>query len=212
MALNRREFLQRGIAFGGVLALPRLSWAEGAKKQPGARTLVMLHLNGGNDGLNTVIPYKDPLYPVLRPGLAINTAQVRKVSDQLGFHPGLAGFEQLWRQERLAVINGVGYPQPNFSYFRATEIYYTAEPDKTPTDGWLGRALDARTVEKPLRAIALGREKPLSLQATTPGIVTMSDFAQFKLPKGLEGPIEMYRVMQSRDGMRAEVGSCPVSL
>ena len=73
--LDRREFLQRGLAFGSVLALPRLGWAEGAKKTPGARTLVMLHLNGGNDGLNTVVPYADPLYRVLRPGLGLDTGQ-----------------------------------------------------------------------------------------------------------------------------------------
>ena len=75
--LDRREFIQRGLAFGSVLALPRLGWAEGAAKEPGARTLVMLHLNGGNDGLNTVVPYTDPLYRVLRPGIGLERAQVR---------------------------------------------------------------------------------------------------------------------------------------
>ena len=70
--LDRRDFMKRGIAFGSVLALPRLSWAEGVAKEPGARTMVMLHLNGGNDGLNTVVPYKDKYYRVLRPALAID--------------------------------------------------------------------------------------------------------------------------------------------
>ncbi|MDH3591746.1 MAG: hypothetical protein OER88_07705, partial [Planctomycetota bacterium] len=172
--LNRREFLQRGLAFGSVLALPRVGWAEGAKKVPGARTLVLLHLNGGNDGLNTVVPYADPLYRVLRPGLGIDTGQVRKIDAKLGLHPALAGFEQLWRRERLAIVNGVGYPQPNYSHFRATEIYYTAEPDKTPTEGWIGRALGHRESTRPLRAVALAKEKPLAFTGAPHGVVSMT--------------------------------------
>ena len=203
--LDRRDFMKRGLAFGSVLALPRVSWAQGVAKEPGARTLVMLHLNGGNDGLNTVVPYKDRLYRALRPALAINDGQVRKVHDSLGFHPAMQGFEELWRKERLAVINGVGYPQPNYSHFRATEIYYTAEPDKTPTYGWLGRALDSKTVEKPLRAIALGNQKPLSLAAGTPGIVTMTDFRQFQVPKDTEKTVAMYKRFSGMGGARADV-------
>ena len=203
--LDRRDFMKRGIAFGSVLALPRLSWAQGAAKEPGARTLVMLHLNGGNDGLNTVVPYKDKYYRVLRPSLAVNDNQVRKVHDQLGFHPAMQGFEELWRKERLAVINGVGYPQPNYSHFRATEIYYTAEPDKTPTYGWLGRALDAKESNKPLRAIALANQKPLSLAAGTPGIVTLTDFKQFQLPSDNAKTVAMYKRFAGLGGARAAV-------
>jgi len=203
--LDRRDFMKRGIAFGSVLALPRLSWADGVDKEPGARTLVMLHLSGGNDGLNTVVPYKDPLYRVLRPGIGIETTRVLKVHDTLGFHPALGGLQELWRKERLAVINGVGYPQPNYSHFRATEIYYTAEPDKTPSYGWLGRAIDARKADKPLRAIALGKERPLSLQAASPGIVTLSDFKQFKLPDEAEQMVQAYRDFATLGGMREAV-------
>lgn len=190
--LNRRELLQRGLAFGSVLALPRLAWAQGAAKEPGARTLVLLHLAGGNDGLNTVIPYADPMYRILRPGLAVDDGQVRKIDPKLGLHPGLAGFETLWQRERLAIVNGVGYPNPDYSHFRATEIYYSAEPDKSPTDGWLGRALEKNPKEKPLRAVALTKEKPLSLAGGAPGIVTLTDFRQFALPDGTEGTLAMY--------------------
>jgi uncharacterized protein (DUF1501 family) len=205
MMLDRRDFMKRGLALGSVLALPRLSWAQGLPKEPGARTLVMLHLNGGNDGLNTVIPFRDRLYRVLRPGLGIDAARVRKVHDMLGLHPGLGGFEELWKKERLAIVNGVGYPRPNYSHFRATEIYYTAEPDKTPSYGWLGRAIDARESEKPLRAIALSKEKPLSLAAASPGIVTLTDFAQFQLPSGSEKTVRMYQEFADLGGERAEV-------
>jgi uncharacterized protein (DUF1501 family) len=166
---------------------------------------VLLHLNGGNDGLNTVIPYKDPLYRVLRPALGVDASQVRKVDGSLGFHPALAGFEELWKQERLAVVNGVGYPRPDYSHFRATEIYYTAEPERAPNEGWIGRAIDARESKKPLRAIALGKEKPLSLQAASPGIVTMTDFAQFRLPDDLKKAAEMYEKFRGLGGARAAV-------
>ena len=81
--LDRREFMMRGVALGSVLALPRWTWAQGMKKEPGARTLVMLHLNGGNDGLNTVVPYKDRYYRVLRPALGLDLQQATHQRDQL---------------------------------------------------------------------------------------------------------------------------------
>ncbi|MFQ5844743.1 MAG: hypothetical protein ACE5JG_07115, partial [Planctomycetota bacterium] len=109
MWIHRRDFLKHAVATGSVMALPRLSWSMGARKEPGARTLVLLHLNGGNDGLNTVVPYRDRRYPVLRPGLALGAGQVRKIDDRLGLHPALGGLEALWRTERLAIVNGVGY-------------------------------------------------------------------------------------------------------
>lgn len=203
--LNRREFLERGLAFGSVLALPRLAWAEGAAKEPGARTLVLLHLNGGNDGLNTVIPYADPMYRILRPGLAVDDGQIRKIDPKLGLHPALAGFETLWQRERLAIVNGVGYPNPDYSHFRATEIYYSAEPEKSPVDGWLGRALERSPKEKPLRAVAIAKEKPLSLASGAPGVVSLTDFRQFALPKGAEGSVAMYEGAKDDPGQRGAV-------
>ncbi len=205
--LDRREFIQRGFAIGGLFALPRLSWAETGKKTPGARTLVMLHLNGGNDGLNTVIPYKDLNYRILRPGIGINDAQIRKIDGQYGLHPALGGFENLWKRDRLAIVNGIGYPQPNYSHFRATEIFYTAQPEQTPTSGWMGRAIEARESTKPLRAVALVKEKPLLLQGATNGIVTMTDFRQFKLPEGARETAEVYREAAKMGGVRGEVAA-----
>jgi uncharacterized protein (DUF1501 family) len=205
--LDRREFMQRGIALGGVFALPRISWAQSGKKEPGARTLVMLHLNGGNDGLNTVIPYKDVNYRILRPGIGIEVPQVRKIHESYGLHPSMGAFEDLWKRNRLAIVNGVGYPQPNYSHFRSTEIYYTAQPEQTPTSGWLGRAIESRPSKKPLRAVALVKEKPLSLQGATSGIVTMTDFRQFRLPEGARETTEMYREAAKLGGARGEVAA-----
>ena len=205
--LDRREFMHRGIALGSLFALPRLSWAETGKKEPGARTLVMLHLNGGNDGLNTVIPYSDPNYRILRPGIGLDIGQVRKIDTRYGLHPALAAFENLWKRDRLAIVNGIGYPVQNYSHFRSTEIYYTAEPESTPTSGWIGRAIEARSSTKPVRAVALAKETPLLLAGATSGIVTMTDFRQFELPEGARETTEMYREMAKLGGARAEVAA-----
>ena len=166
---------------------------------------MLLHLNGGNDGLNTVIPHKDRNYRVLRPGLGIDDGRIRKINEDYGLHPALNGFEQLWRQEKLAIINGLGYPNPNYSHFRATEIYFTAEPESTPNLGWLGRAMDRKKSQKPVRAMAIAKEKPLSLVSTSPGIVTFTDFKQFKLPDGVEDTAAMYESFKGLDGERREL-------
>ena len=204
--INRRTFLGGALAAGGVLALPRLALADPAARARPPRTLVLLHLNGGNDGLNTVVPYTDARYRALRPSLAIARNQVRKIDRPLGLHPALSGFEQLWKKERLAIVNGVGYPKPNLSHFRATEIWFTGEPDKSPTYGWLGRTLDARENDKPLRAVALEKEQPLSFAMAGTGTVTMTDFQRFRVPTGMETAADLYRTYASREDARASVG------
>lgn len=203
--LNRRVFLERTLSFGSLVLVPRIAWTQGGRAQPGARTLVMLHLVGGNDGLNTVVPYTDPLYRLLRPSLGIEAAAVRKVERDLGFHPALAGFEQLYSSGRLAVINGVGYPNPDFSHFRATEIYHSAHPEQTPTTGWLGRALELRRSTQALRAVALQQEKPLALACSAPGIVALTRFRQFELPPDDAETIRMYEQFATLPGPRGEV-------
>lgn len=206
MHLDRRQLLAGALAFGSVVALPRWLRGEEAAAPGRRRTLVFLHLNGGNDGLNTVIPYTDPMYRALRPSLAVSAAQVRKLDAKLGLHPALGGLEALWKKDRLAIVNGVGYPEPNYSHFRSTEIWYTAQPERTPVDGWLGRALDAGAQDKPLRAVALGKEAPLSLTCASPGIVTMTDFSRFRLPKGMATAAAAWEAYRMLPGARGEVG------
>jgi len=206
MPLDRRELLGSAIAFGGVLALPRFLRADEPARAAPRRTIVLLHLNGGNDGLNTVVPYADPAYRRLRPGLAVDAGQVRRLSDGLGLHPALAGLEALWKRERLAVVNGVGYPQPNFSHFRATEIWQTAEPERAPNHGWIGRALAASARQAPLRAVALEKEQPLALASPVPGVVTLTRFDRFRVPSGMEDAASLYGASVGEEGMRAEAG------
>ncbi len=104
------------------------------------RLLVLIELKGGNDGLNTLIPYADPAYYALRPKLAIARDAVIQLSDAAGLHPALAPLLPLWRQGELAVLQGVGYPDPNLSHFRSIEIWDTASrSDQYLQDGWLTR-------------------------------------------------------------------------
>ena len=106
--------------------------------------LVVLQLAGGNDGLNTVVPYEDDAYFRARPTLAIPKSKALRVSEDFGLHPNLAGFKSLHDDGHLAVLQGVGYPNPNRSHFRSTEIWQTgSDADKIEAHGWLGRYFDS---------------------------------------------------------------------
>src|SRR5919197_680579 len=133
-----------------------------AKKQP---TLVVLQLAGGNDTINTVIPYSNPLYYDNRPNVRIPEEDVLKIDDQFGFHPSMGAIKPFWDEGKMAVIAGIGYPNPNYSHFRSMDIWYTAEPDTIATDGWLGktvRELDPKA-ENVLTAVNFGRGLPRAL-------------------------------------------------
>jgi uncharacterized protein (DUF1501 family) len=110
-----------------------------------APILVVLQLSGGNDYMNTVIPYNDPLYRDYRPRVAIPEDQILPLDDRVGLHPSMAPLREMYTQGKLAIIHGVGYPNSVRSHFRSMDIWHTCEPDKTGTEGWLGlatRALD----------------------------------------------------------------------
>ena len=103
--------------------------------------LAVLQLSGGNDGLNTVIPYSDPLYADNRPSVRVSEDQVLKIDDNIGFNPALGPIKELYDQGKVAIILGVGYPNPNRSHFRSMDIWHTCEPEKVGDEGWLGRAI-----------------------------------------------------------------------
>jgi hypothetical protein len=105
----------------------------------GPRALVVLQLSGGHDGLNAVIPYGDGLYYQMRPQINIPADKVLHLDDKVGLHPNLSAFKTLFDQGRLAVLQGVGYPNPNRSHFRSMEIWHSARPEgPAPEQGWLG--------------------------------------------------------------------------
>ena len=126
---------------------------------------MLVTLYGGNDGLNTVIPYTDPHYPAARPTLGYPPEQVLPLADGLGLHPNLKGLKGLWDARRLAVVLGVGYPNPVLSHFRSMDIWQTASPTTSVSVGWLGRWLDG-TGTDPMRALSIGPTLPTALVGT----------------------------------------------
>ena len=141
--MKRRGFLN---CLGGaslVALAPNLAAAGGAA--PYDRLLILVELKGGNDGLNTLVPYADPDYYALRPRIGIRREEVLPISARLGFHPSLQALLPLWQARELAVVQGVGYPHPNLSHFRSIEIWDTASnSDEYLQQGWLARSF-ART-------------------------------------------------------------------
>ena len=141
--MKRREFLNCLGGAGLVALAPNLAAAAGAG--PYDRLLILVELKGGNDGLNTVVPYADADYYALRPRIDIRREEVLQISERLGFHPSLQALLPLWQARELAVVQGVGYPHPNLSHFRSIEIWDTAsKSDEYLQQGWLARSF-ART-------------------------------------------------------------------
>jgi len=147
---TRREFLRQGLVLVSVgFAAPAfLAKTSYAAQLPGAspsaasrRVLVVVQLSGGNDGLNTVIPYADPLYRQLRPQLAVAEDEVLPLDGALGLNPALAPLKARFDAGQLAIVLGVGYPNPDRSHFRSMDIWQTADPAAYARSGWLGRYL-----------------------------------------------------------------------
>ncbi|MEY3201422.1 MAG: hypothetical protein RIR70_972, partial [Pseudomonadota bacterium] len=139
---KRRQLMQFLMAGAGAYFLSsQVSvWAA----QPGMkRLLVLIELKGGNDGVNTVVPYADATYYDLRPKLAVSRDAVLQLSQEVGLHPALQPLLPLWEARELAVLQGVGYPAPNLSHFRSIEIWNTASASQeVRQQGWLSRAFE----------------------------------------------------------------------
>jgi uncharacterized protein (DUF1501 family) len=166
--LSRRKFLiaSAGLSAAGLLSgACSVSWSDlmrEAKQRPlaeGSGVLVILTLYGGNDGINTVIPYADNAYHDARPELAYAPGDVLHLDDQLGLNPALKGLAQQWNNRKLAIVRGVSYPRPDHSHFRSMDIWQTASPAEPVPTGWIGRWLDA-TGNDPLRAVNIGSVLP----------------------------------------------------
>ena len=150
--MTRRALLQG--AFGGAslglarrLGLPFLlsqaALANAADQRNDNRILVIFELSGGNDGLNTVVPYADDAYYRARPQIGIKPKALRKIDDHFGFSPGMAGFETLYKDGKLAIVHGCGYENPSFSHFTSMAYWHTAAPNSGEEYGWVGRLADA---------------------------------------------------------------------
>lgn len=129
------------------------------------KSLVVIQLSGGNDYLNTLVPYNNGIYYDARPTVGIAPEQVLPIDGEIGFNATLAPIKELWDEGKVAIINGIGYQNPNRSHFRSMDIWHTAEPDRIGTEGWLGRTireLDPRG-ENVLTGINFGRGLPRAL-------------------------------------------------
>jgi uncharacterized protein (DUF1501 family) len=139
MNMDRRDFLRIAATVSVAAALPAAFAAGSAESK--RRLLILVELKGGNDGLNTVVPYADPLYARLRPRLALPRDQLLTLTEQAALHPSLEKLMPTWQDGKLAIVQGLGYPQPNLSHFRSIEIWDTAsKSEEYLEEGWLARA------------------------------------------------------------------------
>ena len=183
--MNRRNFLSlTGTFTGGALLLPDFLHAFGSQKNLiiGDQCIVFIQLNGGNDGLNTFVPFDNPLYYDLRPKIALSKDDVIGKNQGMAFHPALKGFAEMQQNGDLSVIQNVGYPEPNRSHFRSQEIWQTAsDSNKYINEGWLGRYLDLQCKDhQPTAGINLDSIDNLSLKGLEPNSITVKNPNIFK--------------------------------
>ncbi len=193
MSTSRREFIQNGLTFVSLgMTIPAALARASAEVYPGGASsssatgniLVVLQMFGGNDGLNTVIPYTDPLYYQNRPTIGIAKSDVLQISDKVGFHPAMTGMKSLYEKGHLAVVQGVGYPNPNLSHFRSTEIWETADSvSEIVGEGWLGRYFDddGHLRENPLVGINFGAKVPHTLYTDYGSVVSMENPTAYQM-------------------------------
>jgi uncharacterized protein (DUF1501 family) len=207
--MTRREFLNKGLTIvaAGATAPMFLTRTALALNNPwdqsltasAARSdgpiLVVVQMGGGNDGLNTLVPFSHDEYYRARPKLAVPQQSVLRVNGDLGFHPGLKPLKALFDDGRMAVVQGVGYPNPNRSHFRSMEIWHTADPNGNgPRTGWLGRLFDSECPTcGPTTGVAmLGAEMPLAMQGASGRAVVLDSPQGFGFqPVSGAGPQEV---------------------
>ena len=163
----------------------RTQAATASPSSTGDGILVMVTLYGGNDGINTVVPYADPAYAANRQSVAIDPDQVHKLDNSFGLHPELKGLKALYDQKRLAIVHGVGYPNGNRSHFRSMDIWQTARPTEVTNTGWLGRWYDA-TGPDATRMINIGGSLPRFMIGTKGAGANLNP-GKLTLPGGAAG-------------------------
>ncbi len=167
--LDRRRFLAAGLsAVGGAALMPRLSYASRLARADAPATLVLVQLSGGNDGLSTVVPYGDDLYAENRRSTRL-ADEVLRLDDYRGLHPNLRGLHGRFQDGKLAIVEGVGYPNPNRSHFKSFEIWHTAHRlGRASGEGWVGKTCEAAFGDEAdaRRVVHIGGSVPYSLYST----------------------------------------------
>ena len=209
MVIKRRSFLQVGSLATASLMVPKFLKAfEGKNMVPaGNRVFVILQLSGGNDGLNTVIPYRNDIYYKSRPGIGIEKSKILSLTDEVGLHPALSGLKELYDDGSLGILNNVGYPNPDRSHFRSMDIWQTGSDSKDYwTTGWLGRYLDAQCkgCDKPTYALELDDMLSLAMKGEEAKAIAMKD------PKRLFGTANQRFFKDVMKNHKDEPGEQPV--
>ncbi len=189
MKMNRRIFNMTTV-WGGAIGLSTPELLAGQATGTDEPIMVIIQLAGGNDGLNTIIPAGNDHYYRARPKLAIKSGSELRINDSSGMHPNLAGLNAIYDQGQLAIVEGVGYPAPNRSHFRSTEIWHTgSDSNRTEKYGWIGRYFDHYCQHQSASiGLAIGKQNPQAFSAGIPKGVTFSDPRKLKVdtPRGSE--------------------------
>ena len=193
MNLDRRTFLkQLAVQAGAVPSLTPFSYGptvleatpgtDSALADANNRTLVVVQLGGGNDGINTVVPYGQQAYYQARPTLAIQPSELLQIDGDVGLHPSMGGLMSLFNSHNVAILQGVGYANPNRSHFESTLIWESASTDSSLAGGWLGRYLDAAKAADPkVSAVNVGGLVPLTLTGLTSRGLSMDSLDRFRV-------------------------------
>ena len=191
--LDRRELLA-GMAGLSALSMVPPAFAQAAQAAAvqaaaSGKVLVILELSGGNDGLNTVVPYSDDAYYRNRPNIGIPKNELRIIDDHFGFNPGMAGFERLYKDGKIAIVHGCGYENPSYSHFTSMAYWHTAAPNSGDEYGWVGKLADSIAPSAPSnylvnigsrQSLAVKSEKHVPVVFDNPDRFTREAFAAEK--------------------------------
>ncbi len=215
-SLTRRDVIKGGGMIAVGLVAPRwlssIAQADVLRQAKGDKAasdtiLVVCQWSGGNDGLNTVIPYANKAYYKLRPMIGVPDSKVLKLTNEMGLNPGLTGLQELYQKGKVAIIQNVGYPQPNRSHFKSMEIWQSASPESKLKYGWLGRHFDNELRSHPLNpvvALGLSTEQPLALAGQDSSIPCFASLADLR---NMIGDADSERMLREIQGMDAANGT-----
>src|SRR6266700_428580 len=178
----------RGVASARAQALDGSHMAQSAND----RTLIVVQMAGGNDGLNTVVPFTDPLYLKLRPTLGLSDTKVLPLDTRLGLHPNLQPLKKLWDAGHLAIVEGVGYPNQSLSHFQAMDIWQTLDLSGNGSEGWLGKLVSGLVDQQghPFKSLDIGVQTApalMSISASVPTLTNVQTYRVYPDPADADG-------------------------
>lgn len=192
--ISRRDFMKHATVYSALGAVAPHFLTQTVEAATGNitgfesdRVLVVVQLGGGNDGLNTLVPHTDDAYHRARPTIGLKENDLLKVNDDLGFHSSLTGLKSLYDNGDLAIVQGIGYPNPDRSHFRSMEIWHTAsDADAFESSGWIGRYFDHECSgsARPQVGVAIGKERPQAFDGTKGYGVAFEDPSQYGWNEG----------------------------